>query len=335
MNRLCRLFFGISAEEATFDKRGFRSRDVHLRQRLERVGKTFLDGYHAALEAKDDAALSLRLDSVEAEVRGFAYEGAGMALTLLDLLKPWGRKRLKTFIEGPGSAHDYMMHVGAGWALARLRRQPPKVLAVFDSLLRWLVVDGYGFHEGYFRWPDYVVRQKLPRRLNGYARRAFDQGLGRSLWFVEGADTERLPTVVNTFAEARLPDLWSGVGLACAYAGGPDDARIESLRQGAGRFAPHLAQGVVFAAAARERAGNMVEHTRTACRILCDLTTEEAAALAASARQQLPDDRDVPAYEVWRRRIADELAPRRVGGGAPSRASGHTRVLSVLKEQSI
>ncbi len=334
MSRLRRLIFGISTEEATFDRRGFRSRDVHLRLRLERVGRTFLDGYHAALEAKDDAALSRRLDSVEAEVRGFAYEGAGMALALLDLLKPWGRKRLQTFIAGPGSAHDYMMHVGAGWALARLRRQPPKALAGFDTLLRWLAVDGYGFHEGYFRWPDYVVRQKTPR-LNGYARRAFDQGLGRSLWFVEGADTERLPAVVNNFAESRLPDLWSGVGLACAYAGGPDDARIESLRKSAGRFSTHLAQGVVFAAAARERAGNMVEHTRAACRVLCDLTTEEAAALADSARQQLPDDQDVPAYEVWRRRIANEFARPGVVGGAPSRASGRARALSVLKEQSI
>ena len=307
MSRLCRLFFGISAEEATFDRRGFRSRDVHLRLRLERVGQTFLDGYHAALEAKTDAALSQRLDSVEAEVRGFAYEGAGMALALLDLLQPWGRGRLGTFLEGPGAAHNYMMHVGAGWALARLRRDPLKALAAFDPLLRWLAVDGYGFHEGFFRWPAYVARQQSPRRLSGYARRAFDQGLGRSLWFVEGADVGRLPAVVAAFAETRRADLWSGVGLACGYAGGPDAAGLEALRVGAGRFSPNLVQGVVFAAAARRRAGNMAGHTRLACRVLCDLTAEEAAEVADAAVRQLPPDGEVPAYEVWRRRIADEF----------------------------
>ena len=339
MNRLRRLIFGISAEETIFSRRGFRCRDDSLRLRLEQVGKTFLAGYHAALEAEDDVALTRRLDSVEAEVRGFAYEGAGMALALLDFLKPWSRKRLRPFLDGSGSAHNYMMHVGAGWALARLRRDPSKVLAGFDPLLRWLALDGYGFHEGYFRWPDYVVRQKLPRRLSGYARRAFDQGLGRSLWFVEGADVERLPTAVAAFDEERQPDLWSGVGLACAYAGGPDAEGIDALRVGAGRFSTHLAQGVVFAAATRQQAGNMTEHTRMACRVVCDLTAEAAAALASSAMQQLPPDRDVPAYEVWRRRIANEFARSGVGAGRQRTLSGvatpRAGALSVLKEQSI
>lgn len=339
MQRLRRLIFGISAEEATFGRRGFRSCDDGLRLWLERAGKSFLDGYHAALEAKDDATLSGRLDSVETEVRGFAYEGAGMALALLDLLKPWGRKRLRTFIDGPGSAHHYMMHVGAGWALARLRRNPLKALAGFDPLLRWLALDGYGFHEGYFRWPDYVARQQLPGRLKGYARRAFDQGLGRSLWFVEGADSERLPAVVNAFAETRQADLWSGIGLACAYAGGPNAESIEALRTGAGRFSPHLAQGAVFAAAARRRAGNVAEHTRLACRVLCDLTAEEAASVADAAVRQLPPDADVPAYEVWRRRIANEFMRPGVGAGRPTPSGGasssRVRPLSVLKEQSI
>lgn len=333
MGRLRRLIFGISDEEATFGRRGFKGCDERLRLRLERVGQTFLVGYHAALEARDDAALCLRLEAVEAEVRGFAYEGAAMALALLDLLKPLGRKRLQPFIDGPGAAHDYMMHVGAGWALARLRRDPLKTRVMSDSLLRWLAIDGYGFHEGYFHWPAYVVRRTPPQRLSGYARRVFDQGLGRSLWFVEGADIERLTAVVAGFEEARRPDLWSGVGLACAYAGGPEACDIESLGRRAEQFRPHLAQGVVFAAAARERAGNMAEHTRMACRVLCDLTTLEATALADSAREQLPPDRDVPAYEVWRRRIANEFkrpgARRTLSRPAPARA------LSVLKEQSI
>jgi hypothetical protein len=52
-----------------------------------------------------------------------------------------------------------MAHVGIGWAIARLpwlRRRIEQPLNRLDSLLRWLAVDGYGFHEGYFYWPDYV-----------------------------------------------------------------------------------------------------------------------------------------------------------------------------------
>src|SRR5262245_60127955 len=98
-----------------------------------------------------------------------------------------------------------------------------------DPLLRWLAVDGYGFHEAYFHHPRRVTLGEGPRRLTGYERRAYDQGLGRGMWFVEGADVGRLSDTIRRFAESRRADLWGGAGLACAYAGGVYDAAIEAL----------------------------------------------------------------------------------------------------------
>lgn len=307
MGRLSRIILGISPEEASFRARGFKCRDERARMRLEHIGRTFLHGYHAALEA-EGAELSAELNAVEWELRGFAFEGAAMGLALLDMLTPWRRTRLRTFIEGAGAGHAYMMYVGAGWAMARTRRDPARALKNFDPLLGWLAADGYGFHEGYFKWPDYVARQKRPRRLKGYTLRAFDQGLGRSLWFVEGADVESIAAAVEAFEAARRADLWSGVGLACAYAGGLESEGIETLRARAGRFAPQLAQGAAFAAKARRRAGNPATHTDAACRVLCRLSAEAAARVTDEALRRLPQDGDEPAYEIWRQRIAGELA---------------------------
>jgi hypothetical protein len=81
--------------------------------------------------------------------------------------------------------------VGLGWAWARLPGNPERRLPALDPLLGWLAVDGYGFHEGYFHWRRRVSARELPRGLSASARRVFDQGLGRSLWFVEGADVPR------------------------------------------------------------------------------------------------------------------------------------------------
>jgi hypothetical protein len=310
MGRLRGIIFGISPEEAAFRHRGFSYRDERARVRLERIGATFLEGYHAALEAKVGEPLARRLNTVEPEFRGFAFEGAAMALTLLDLLQPWGGGRLKSFVEGAGAAHEYMLYVGAGWALARLRRDPSRARKSFDPLLGWLAADGYGFHEGYFKWPVYVARQEQPRRLSGYALRAFDQGLGRSLWFVRGAEVERVIETVSAFAHERQSDLWSGVGLACAYAGGADDADVEVLRAGAAAFASQLAQGAAFASKARARACNAAAHTESACRILCGMTAGAAAEITDAALIGLPSDGDVPAYEIWRRRIADAFGSR-------------------------
>src|ERR1700752_3534975 len=303
-----RRFLGLSPVEATFAKRGFIAAEDEARQRLEKIGLTFLSGYHAALEETGFVTLARRLTSVEAELRGFAFEGAAMGLALLDCVTPWRKDRWRTFTERFGEPHIYMMHVGLGWALARLRRDVTPHLTKLDPLLGWLVVDGYGFHEGYFGWPRYVEQQAIPTRLHGYERRVFDQGLGRSIWFVKGADVAAVEKAIDAFPFARRDDLWSGVGLACAYAGGCGRAAIESLRAAANGHLPAVAQGGAFAAKTRQRAANLNTHTETVCRVICDHSAEELAAITDGALEGLRHDGELPAYEEWRRRIQNKIA---------------------------
>jgi enediyne biosynthesis protein E3 len=303
-----RRFLGLSPAEASFARRGFLAGEEKARLRLEQIGTTFLSGYHAALEETDLVPLAHRLANVEAELRGFAFEGAAMGLALLDCFTPWRRDRWRTFTERHAEPHIYMMHVGLGWALARLRRSVTPHLEKLDPLLRWLVVDGYGFHEGYFNWRRYVEQRAIPTRLNGYERRVFDQGLGRSIWFVKGADVAAVASAVNAFPSARRDDLWSGVGLACAYAGGCGRGAIESLRAAAHEHLPALAQGVAFAAKTRQRAANLNFHTQTVCRVICGRTAEELAAITDAALEDLHEDSESPAYETWRRRIQKNIS---------------------------
>ncbi len=267
------------------------------------IGRVFLHGYHTSVEEDHPDRLAVALQTVEPELQGFAFEGAGMGLYLLDLLTPWKRDRLKQFLEGPGNPHTYMVHVGAGWALAQLGRKVDRTLSQLDPLIGWLAVDGYGFHRGYFRWRDTVDRQRVSSRLSGYSLRVFDQGLGRSLWFVEGAEIPRIAETIHRFARDRRADLWSGVGLACAYAGGVPAEAIEALLSRADDYQPQLAQGAAFAAKCRERAGNPASHTDLACRIVCGISAEDAARLTDQALTDLPCDPTITAYEIWRQRI--------------------------------
>lgn len=234
-----------------------------------------------------------------------------MGLTLLDYVTPW-RKRLRALLSGPGAQYKYLAHVGVGWGLARIPGGGHRFLSQLDPLIRWLAVDGYGFHEGYFHWRRYIAKQIPPTRFHGYALRAFDQGLGRSLWFVQCADVARIAAAIAAFPADRQGDLWSGVGLACAYAGGAERGDIEAMANGAGTYRAHLAQGAAFAAEARRHAGNPAEHTDLACNTLCGLSAAEAAALTVEAQRRLPSDDDEPAYEIWRRRIREKLAIHRI-----------------------
>jgi len=292
--------------EVRFERRGFTSRDPRAQARLEQVCDAVLDGYHAALDADDEVELAASLARLDPELRGFACEGAAMALTLLDRLvprPPWRPGRWDAFLAGTGADHPYMAHVGAGLALARLRRKLRLPRKGFDPLLGWLVADGYGFHEGFFRAGEVARDRARSRRVEGYARQAFDQGIGRSLWFSCGADVDRIARAIGAMSPERASDLWSGVGLACAYAGGVERSGIESLRALADRFAPDLAQGAAFAAQARARAGNPTASTDLACQVLCGCSASAAAAETVRAQEGLPEDGLVPAFEVWRRRI--------------------------------
>lgn len=58
LNSLRKSLLSISPEEATFARRGFQCDDAQTQQQLERVGHTFLQGYHSAI-AYDDSNLLL------------------------------------------------------------------------------------------------------------------------------------------------------------------------------------------------------------------------------------------------------------------------------------
>jgi len=304
-----------SRSAATFAVRGFPEKSPDSRKLLETVGMTFLTGYgHAAACSRVDEA-DARLAGVRHEFRGFAYEGAAMAFAVRDGL-PFGHTHhVADFLAGPADRHIYMVYVGLGWSLARLPRfwWRAATAAANDPLLRWLMLDGYGFHQGYFHTERYVRRQFTDTAFrwpsddpSPYAHRVVDQGIGRALWFVTGADPDLLAATIDLFAPERRSDLYSGAGLAATYAGGVDEAELRTLVKHAGPYRPSIAQGSAFAAEARSRAGLVVGHTELATSVLCGMSVQEAAAVTDRAR---PDgDGEAPAYEIWRRRIADELA---------------------------
>ncbi len=338
--RLRRRLLGISVSETRVERRGFYSEDPARDARLVRVGETFLTGYHAALLDPRPESLAQRLDAeTELGWRSFAYEGAGMGLALQDALFPRRFRRpsrLHELLAGPGAPHRYLILVGSGWTLSRLPRRYGKVLAGLDPVLRWLVFDGFGFHHGFFGWRRSIEARRVPRRLSGYARHVFDQGLGRSLWFVQGMSPERIAATVASFPAERRGGLWSGVGLASAFAGGQSAAGLEELRRRAGPSLPDLAQGVAFAAEARMSAGEGTPWLETACEVLCGASAAELAALTGRLGAGLPDDGGrltaaVPAYETWRRRTREALSAVSCSGAAPgdrnraSRRSAHAR----------
>lgn len=309
MGRLARALFGLSVNEADFDVRGFERTDDSKRRRLEEVGRAFITGYHAQLAYRRPAELTPALTEVSDELRGFAVEGAAMAATILDAVWPWRRSRFAELLRHRDE-YRYLIYVGVGWAWARLRLNPSRRLRALDPLLGWLAVDGYGFHEGYFHWQRYASGARS-RALNGYQQRVFDQGLGRSMWFVFGAIPDKIAGAIRALEPGRHSDLWSGVGLAATYAGGASVEELGALVVLAGEHHAALAQGAAFGAAARAHGGMVPPHTETACQVLAARSAIDVATVTTETRRDLTDDVDTPAFEVWRNRIRTRISETR------------------------
>jgi len=318
-SRLRRRIMGVSDAEAMRFVHGTDQKWEILKQA---VGSA-VGGYHAVLNDHRHLYLVPELDKVESTLRGYAYEGAAMGLTCLDLFSPYGH-RFADYLHGPASDHAYMAHIGAGEALARLRRNPePFLRRLPHPVLRWLVMDGYGFHEGFFRPALYVTSQRIPRKLSLYARRVFDQGLGRSFYFSAGADVDEIYSIVSMFRPGRHRDLWLGVGVGVAYVGGLGSGEIERLRDLAGQHAVQLGIGAAVVAKGRLQAGNLIEETDVAASILCDRRAEAAAQLVDEAFETLESTTSACAYDLLQNHVGQRLRPAGpTVAGAPKSTDG-------------
>ncbi|MFF4378212.1 DUF1702 family protein [Kitasatospora sp. NPDC001547] len=308
-----------NTSETLLETRGFHRKSPAAQEILETVGARFLEGYAHAVEARNPAEAEHPLEEIPVRFRGFAYEGAGMGFAMLDGLRLTGRDSVARFLAGRGADHVYMVYVGIGWAMARLPRFRWPDIDALDPLLRWLVLDGYGFHQAYFRTDRYVHQQyrdpAFPWPAHdhpSYAGRAIDQGIGRALWFVGGTDADLVATMIEKFPESRWSDLYGGAGLAATYAGGVGEAELCAFRERAGVHRAMVAQGSAFAAEARIRAGLLVPHTELATRVFCGMSSAQAAAVTQEVRPAGPVPGALPAYEVWRQAIADRFPA--VGG---------------------
>jgi hypothetical protein len=304
-----------SVNETSLDKRGFHKKSPAAQERLETVGKTFLEGYAHAVEARTPADAVGPLERVPGWLRGFAYEGAGMGFAVLDGL-PFGRSdNVRRFLDQPrGDAYRYLVYVGIGWAMARIPRFRWPRPEDLDPVLVPLVLDGFGFHQAYFRTARYVGEQFAEPlfpwpggRHGSYAGHAIDQGIGRAMWFVGGAEPQRVANMIDAFPESRRGALYSGSGLAATYAGGVTEQELRAFRGRAGEHGADVGQASAFAANARVRAGIVPDHTALATQVLCGTTPEKAARLADELRPAGRVDGDQPPYEVWRRRLANQF----------------------------
>jgi enediyne biosynthesis protein E3 len=289
-----------------FPSRGYRPGRPEVRTVLGAHSQAFLGGYNAVVVAPDPVAALRRLRLPVTE-RGFAVEGGAMAAVLLDLMTLSRGRRTRELLASEGDRYRHLVHIGAGFAMGKLRWRGWVGLAVLDPLLRWLAFDGWGFAVGALGDDAQMRELARHRRACGVRCAIRHQGVGRAIWFIESTEAERVAGRIRTFPRHHHGDLWSGIGFAATLAGGGGQNDLDRIPELAGEYRPHLMQGVAFAAEVSERSGQEPESAQPVVKALTDVEPAEAAGWSVRARVGLerPGAR-AEDHQLWRSRIRDE-----------------------------
>ena len=140
-----------------------------------------------------------------------------MALALMDELSPVPHSRLRVLFDGRSAEEQTLVAIGVGWASARLGKPLDWSPTVLGSHYMSAVVDGYGFHQGFFHFQRFTGRG-FPVRVDELSA-FYDMGLGRALWFVHIGRVKPIVHTIDRFLPDRRKQLWRGVGTACAFTG--------------------------------------------------------------------------------------------------------------------
>jgi hypothetical protein len=303
LTRLKSLVFSLPRKEASFERREFPGVNSPSRPHLETILHAFLDGYSLALIESNTKELVRRLhSSVAPEFVGFAYEGIGLYLSMLDLMIP-GSGRLEAFTHAAGAPYDYITMVGAGFAIARVPLAVQRMESYqkrLDEVTAFCLADGYGFHEGFFKWKSFADgRKPAPARFNLQNRTLYDSGIARAMWWVYGADPVAIAAAISRFDEERRPEMWAGIGVALSYAsagpGNPDPS--SKLLELSGPYRIDLLSGIPFAAHMRWKGKNHAPWTERACSELLNMSVTEASDLIVGALNTFIDSWQGPKEE--------------------------------------
>lgn len=237
-----------------------------IQQKMDTIKSIFQQVQSIEINNDNWPVLFGQLNATDAEFRSIAFEAAAMNAALKDLehdgeLSLW----LHLATSAEAVPHLTQIHVGLGWALAQQQVDPSLYLPHLNPLMRYRVLDGYGYYEGMFRRRKSIVNKQVPEFLSGSTLSAYYQGLGRCMWYLNNGHVDATVNMLQSMDNDHQEDLWRGLGIAITYVGGADGPLLNDILTKADTHKAQLLTGAVMVAISRTTACNVVNDTELVC----------------------------------------------------------------------
>ncbi len=276
-------------------------------QKMENIQSVFRGVQEKDLYELSISEIAAYLNSFDVEFRSIAYEAAAMNLAERDLKRDGKLGFWWYLLREIGANHAIQIHVGLGWALAQEQLNPESFLNELESMLRYRVLDGYGYYEGIFRRRKSIVNQQTIETENANILSAYHQGLGRSIWYSSKGDIDIAKSTIDSFSANKQNDLWRGLGIAIAYVGGCSEDYLQVIFDKSLNFENDLATGAAMTLISRSFADSITPDTTLTCKIFCSKNTDEILAIDAAIKSNI-DSKAGDAFSLWIKHLEDSFA---------------------------
>lgn len=273
-------------------------------QHLQSITNAFAVGFNSVIMCDKSS-----FNQIELSQKGFYHEGSAMAFALTDCLflkRPSKFRVIQNIHEWPN--FSYLKHVGVGWVFAKVPWARTFLFNKLDPVRRWLAIDGWGFHDAFFKTTK-TLGKNFPLSLENEEINVYLQGIGRALWFIKGSEPQLIFKFISQCPSHYRAALWSGVGLAVTYAGCHEKNKflLDQIKDLSGTYILNLQQGVAFGATAAFKGETVSEQTIHTCNVLTGQTVEHLSKLCDDSEGILPRDGSVKTYLFWQENISKEL----------------------------
>lgn len=245
-----------------------------IEQKMEKIKSIFQKAQEHA-SALDISKLIDFLQTTEKEFLPVAYEGAAMTLALNDFSEGDSIVKWKQFLDA-SKKYSCQIYIGMGWAVAQQKKSELSFLDQLSRNMQFRLWDGCGYYDGIFRQRQSIKGQKRSENIQPKDFQAYDEGLGRSIWYICKGDETKVKEMIATFDIERHTDLWRGVSIACCFVGGFSENKLRALIVSSGAYKTQLGIGAAMVAKSRIEANCATDDIELANKVFNRLSAEEA-----------------------------------------------------------
>ncbi len=298
--------FTIRPAKMTVEQLGLSITDKADAGRVDRILRSFITAFNRAVASPRPTAWVDYSNSLPALFQPFAHEGGAMGYTLRRLFR-YNAAHFEATIVRPRPEFRYLYYVGLGFWSGIRKHRPHRLARItrgLDPLHGHLVYDGYGFARTFFEVRSNPSVYRAFDRLEGYARNAAYQGVGRALFFLHMGDVDRMIEEIRGLG-SFAPDAAAGVGLALVFVN-PDrlDRAARLAEAMPAEWRPDIHLGMCFGLKARsinnldafeKYVGQCPKAVENAIRVSIRECDRVELLVRAEAR--------IDGYQVWRERV--------------------------------